>query len=405
MIHSLIFSPDGVSTAYLYNDIALKFKERGYEVIVLTTTPHYNVVRDQIDKQPLSWKFWGFCKQSDFNGIKVLHVPQKKFKNTLLRLISFAYWHIVTFFIALFISKIHVILSPSPPLTLGLINIWLSKLKRCKVVYNVQEIYPDILNLNDGVVKTSLHKLERYIYNNSTAVTTIDNVFYNEIVGRFNDKNKLHIIPNFVDTDFYRPIADEDISLDKNIFFETDSIKMLYAGNIGFAQEWESLISLANRTKNDPIVYFIIGEGVKKEFVEKKKVELELDNIHILPYQPRDLMPMILAYSDIQFIFMNPETDMQGFPSKVYTIMAASKPLLVCSGERTPIVNFLRQENCANLITTTNRDEQVEEMALWLKSISKKELEELGQNGFKLVRERYSKDIVTQQYVDLITDL
>ena len=40
VIHSLVFSPDGVSTAYIYNDIALGFKNAGHEVLVLTTTPH-----------------------------------------------------------------------------------------------------------------------------------------------------------------------------------------------------------------------------------------------------------------------------------------------------------------------------------------------------------------------------
>ena len=71
LIHSLIFSPDGVSTAYLYNDIALKFQASGYEVIVLSTTPHYNLVKEQLIEQPLKWKIWGVCKESDFQGIGV----------------------------------------------------------------------------------------------------------------------------------------------------------------------------------------------------------------------------------------------------------------------------------------------------------------------------------------------
>lgn len=48
LIHSLIFSPDGVSAAYLYNDIALAFKEAGYDEVVLSTTPHFNVVLEQM---------------------------------------------------------------------------------------------------------------------------------------------------------------------------------------------------------------------------------------------------------------------------------------------------------------------------------------------------------------------
>ena len=150
LIHSLIFSPDGVSTAYLYNDIALSFQKKGYDVVVLSTTPHYNVVEEQLAKQVITWRLPGFCKQSVYNGIRVYHVPQKKFKSTFLRLLGFIYWHIVSFFIGLFIKNVDVIISPSPPLTIGVINILLAKLKGAKVIYNVQEIYPDILNKKNG---------------------------------------------------------------------------------------------------------------------------------------------------------------------------------------------------------------------------------------------------------------
>lgn len=405
LIHSLIFSPDGVSTAYLYNDIALRFQACGYEVVVLTTTPHYNVVEEQLAKQPLKWKVWGICKQSDFNGIKVIHIPQKKFKSTILRLFGFAYWHILAFLIGLFIRKISVIVSPSPPLTIGVINLWLAKIKGCKVVYNVQEIYPDILNRKEGLIVSLLSKMERYVYRCSTAVTTIDQVFYNTIVGRFQDKNQLHIIPNFVDTDLYNP-SNGDISLlDKNLFPQTSSLKVLYAGNIGYAQDWKPLISIAEKLQDASIEFFVIGEGAMKAYIQSEIDKLNLKNIHLLPYQPRDLMPSILAYSDLQFIFMTPEMEMQGFPSKVYTIMACAKPLLVCSGKQTPIVNFLEKYDCAKLITEKDYERKVDEMVVWLKSISKSELIEMGKKGVNVINRYYSKNVVTQQYVDLVNSL
>lgn len=402
LIHSLIFSPDGVSTAYLYNDIALKFQECGYEVVVLTTTPHYNVVETQSAKQPLKWKIWGICKQSNFYGIKVIHVPQKKFKSTSLRVLGFLYWHIVSFLIGLFQKNIDVILSPSPPLTIGVINLWLAKLKRCKVVYNVQEIYPDILNRKDGIVVSVLKKMEKYVYNSSTAITTIDKVFYLTIVDRFKDKSKLHIIPNFVDTELYNPQQENIELLDTSLFPKTDSLKLLYAGNVGFAQDWKPLVELALKTKELAIEYFVIGEGVMKSFLEEKKRKFDLAKIHILPYQPRELMPSILAYSDVQFIFMNPKMDMQGFPSKVYTIMACAKPLLVSSGKGTPIVEFLQKYGCAKLVAEGNLQKRVDEMYVWLKNISKKELNMMGEKGLKVIREEYAKDVVTKQYVKLV---
>ena len=405
LIHSLIFSPDGVSTAYLYNDIALRFQENGYDVVVLTTTPHYNVVQSQLAGQPLKWKVWGVFKESCFQGIKVIHVPQRKFKNSFLRILGFVYWHVVSFLIGLFEKNVDVILSPSPPLTIGVINLWLAKIKGCKTIYNVQEIYPDILKRKEGVVLDLLRKMERYVYNSSTAVTTIDRVFYNTIVGRFKDVSKLHIIPNFVDTGLYNPQEGNVKPLDSCLFPTTTSLKLLYAGNIGFAQDWEPLICLAERTKGFPIEYFVIGEGVMKSYLEEKAYKLGLDNMHILPYQLRNLMPSILAYSDIQFIFMNPEMEMQGFPSKVYTIMACGKPLLVCSGKDTPIVNFLQEHNCAKLITEKEMEGKVEEMIDWLSTVSDDELTSLGQNGVEVIGKLYAKNVVTQQYVDLVESL
>ena len=404
LIHTLIFSPDGVSTAYLYNDIALRLQERGYEVVALTTTPHFNIVPEQVEKQLMRWKVWGFCKVSDYHGIKVLHVPQKKFKSTVLRLLGFVYWHIVSFFIGLTIRHVDLILSPSPPLTIGWLNLGLAKIKGCKVVYNVQEIYPDILKLKGGFVLRFLRWMEKKVYNGSDAVTTIDKVFYDTIVPRFTDQRKLHIIPNFVDTELYHQVEWKG-KLDDTLFPKSDSIKLLYAGNIGHAQSWEPLIALAEKTRDLNVEYVVIGEGAKRGYVEDEMRKLGLDKLHLLPYQPRELMPAILSYSDASFIFMAPESDTDGFPSKVYTIMACERPLLVLSGENTPIVNFLKDKGCAKLITEQDFDKKVEEMVAWLSSVTKEDLAQMGRRGLQTIADHYTKEKVTDMYVDLIDTL
>ncbi len=404
LIHTLIFSPDGVSTAYIYNDIALRLQERGYEVVVLTTTPHFNIVPEQVEKQPMRWKVWGFCKVSKFNGMTVLHVPQKKFKSTALRLLGFIYWHIVSFFIGLTIRHVDLILSPSPPLTLGFLNLGLAKLKGCKVVYNVQEIYPDILKLKGGITLKSLSWMERKVYNGSDAVTTIDKVFHNTIAPRFKDQSKLHIIPNFVDTELYQEV-EWKWKLDSKLFPQTDSIKLLYAGNIGHAQSWEPLIELADRTRDLNVEYVVIGEGAKRAYVEEEIQKRGLEKLHLLPYQPRELMPSILSYSDASFIFMAPEMDGDGFPSKVYTIMACERPMLILSGENTPIVNFLKDKGCAKLIKERDFDAKVNEMVSWLRGITKEELKEMGKNGLAEIQAKYTKERVTGMYADLVKEL
>lgn len=404
LIHSLIFPPDGVSTAYLYGDIALALKKHGFEVEVLTTTPHYNEVAEQVARQPLKWKIWGLLKKSDFNGIRVLHVPQKKFKSTYLRLLGFIYWHIVSFFTALTVRNVDVIISPSPPLTIGLLNVWIGKLKRAKVIYNVQEVYPDILGKNEGIVYNVLSAVERNIYDNSDAVITIDKVFSDTIRSRFKYPDKLHVIPNFVDTELYRPIRTQE-HLDKSMFIENDHLKLLYAGNIGMAQEWDTLIELAKLTLADPVDYYVIGEGMMREYVRKCIDEFKLDNIHLLPYQQRELMPEIIAFSDLQFIFMAPEIAAQGFPSKVYTILACAKPLLICSPDNTPIVNFLNGLDCAKIITSADPKSKARDIADWLRGIDKDHLAAMGRSGQRIIEDNYSKEIVTQKYCSVIDNL
>ena len=69
LIYSLVFSPDGVSTAYLYNDLVLGFKDKGYDVSVLTSTPHYNPTKESLEKQPLEKKFFGLLLSQILLGL------------------------------------------------------------------------------------------------------------------------------------------------------------------------------------------------------------------------------------------------------------------------------------------------------------------------------------------------
>lgn len=409
LIHSIVFSPDGVSTAYLYNDIALKFKESGYEVVVLTTTPHYNAVASELKNQPLRKRALGLYYESNFQGIKVKHVYQKKYKSTIRRLLGFIYWHIVSFLLALFEKKVGLILSPSPPLTIGLLNVIIAKLKGTKVIYNVQEIYPDLLieegGLKSNFVISFLKWMEKIVYNHSSAVTTIDRIFYETIVSRFKDRTKLHVIPNFVDTDIYKPLEKETLELNKDLFPDTESLKIMYAGNIGHAQDWEPLIALADELKDDEVEFFVIGEGAMKDKLLQEKAERGLKKLHIIPYQPRELMPSLIAYSDLQFIFMASQTEGHGFPSKVYTIMACAKPLVVCSGENTPIINFLNDKDCALLVTKKDIDIKVNIIANFIRNTSLSKLYRMGKNGYVNITNNYSKEKVTGEYAELVRSL
>ena len=405
LIYSLVFSPDGVSTAYLYNDIALGFQKNNYEVTVLTTTPHYNLIQESLDRQPLKKCFLGLFFTSNFNGIKVYHIPLKKYKSSLIRILSFIYWHLASLIIGLFLKKPDIILTPSPPLTSGLISILLAKVKGSKSVYNVQEIYPDLLinhgRLTNPLIIKFLKILEGWVYNWSNAVTTIDLNFYNTIKTRIRNRDKLNIISNFVDTELYKTSSSVPLpKVFKKIKGKTD---MVYAGNIGIAQEWDLVINLAKSIKKLPITIWIIGEGVKKKYLESQIKKHKLFNIQLLPYQERKYMPVINLFADFHFIAMNKSMEHDGFPSKVYTVMSSGKPMVVVSSDQTPIVSFLEQTKAA--LTVTNHSLTDFKKAV-LKLEADKDLRNtLGANGRKVVEQKFNKQVVIKKYIKLAEDI
>jgi colanic acid biosynthesis glycosyl transferase WcaI len=406
LIHSIVFSPDSVSTAYLYNDIALGFKNAGYEVVVLTTTPHYNFIESTLIKQPLKSKLLGIFYESDFNGIRVIHVPLKKYKSTIIRILSFIYWHFLSLLIGLSIKNVNFILSPSPPLSIGLVSILIAKKNSAKFIYNVQEIYPDLLikngALKSSIIIKSLKWLEKYIYNHASAVITIDQKFYNQIVDRFNEKDKLKIVPNFVDTELYKPISKE-VEFPNPFKKDPYKVRLLYAGNIGFYQDWEPVLFAAKKLIDTNIEFWIIGEGVKKEYLIKEVEKHNLFNIKVLPYQERELMPIINSFADIHFISISKEMEQEGFPSKVYTIMACSKPMIVITGNNTPLYNFLKILNCSILITNNRNEEFVSSINELANNETKKQ--ELAQNGYNTIQQYYTKEKVVAKYLKLFEKL
>lgn len=401
LIYSLVFSPDGVSTAYLYNDLALGFQKKGYEVCVLTTTPHFNLIEDALSKQPLQKCFLGLFYVSDYNGIKVFHIPLKKYKSTLLRMFSFIYWHKMSFNVGLFLKRPDIILTPSPPLSSGLLAILLAKLKGAKTIYNVQEIYPDLL-INLGHLKNTflinlLKKLERFVYNSSAAVTIIDKQFYNIIRPRIKQKSSLHIIPNFVDTDLY--VTESSTKLPAEFLSKPGFTNMLYAGNIGLAQEWDLVLNVAKDIRGESITIWIIGEGVKKEYLKSQIEKHELSNIKLLPYQDRKYMPAINLFADFHFIAMDKSMENEGFPSKVYSIMASGRPMVVVSSKNTPIISLLNETNTSLLVTDHSLSGFKNAV---LKLAGDKDLQiSLGANGRKVIEESYTKEKVINQYTDL----
>ena len=235
----------------------------------------------------------------------------------------------------------------------------------------------------------------------SDFVTTIDNQFYNIIELRIKEKNKLIIIPNFVDTELYS--IKSSVSLPDEFKKNEDYTDILYAGNIGLAQEWDLILSLAKEIREFKINIWIVGEGLRKVYLESEIEKYSLNNIKLLPYYDRKYMPAINLFADIHFIAMDKKVEKYGFPSKVYTIMASGKPMIVVSSKDTPIVSFLKDLDAALLVTDHSLPKFKKELLKLHNSIDLRN--KLGSNGRQEIIKKYSKKVVINQYLKLFNIL
>jgi len=95
--------------------------------------------------------------------------------------------------------------------------------------------------------------------------------------------------------------------------------------------------------------------------------------------------------------------EQEGFPSKVYTIMACAKPMIVVTGVKTPLFNFLSDRGCAELITENRSQGFVNSIR---KLVNDKNLRlNMGNNGYKHIQASYSKEIVILKYVNLLNSI
>jgi glycosyltransferase involved in cell wall biosynthesis len=178
---------------------------------------------------------------------------------------------------------------------------------------------------------------------------------------------------------------------------------MMYAGNIGYYQDWDPVISAAKALCNTSVEFWIIGEGVTKKDLQRQIETNGLVNIKLFDYQPRHLMPTLNNLADAHFIVINDRMQNEGFPSKVYTIMATAKPMIVATGENTPLYEFLKDKNCALLVSShENGGFTNATKTLMLNQVL---ATELGNNGYEVIQKSYTKDAVIAQYAGLLESI
>jgi colanic acid biosynthesis glycosyl transferase WcaI len=408
LILSLVFRPDNVSTAQIMGELALDLKSRGHNVFVITTVPHYNEdARVQVE-QPLR-AYWGkLVQKSDYCGIEVLNawIPRKG-KNKLFRIVAWLGFHVTSTLAGISMRfKPDVILTPSPPLTIG-VSAWLLGLwYNCPFIYNVQEIYPD-LAVNLGVLRSTfiiklLQKLEYFVYSKAKVLTPISESMANRILAKGVPKDKIRVIPNFVDTNDFHPLPKANkFSRQYGLH---DKFVISYAGNMGKPQGLDTLLEAAHLLRHESRIHFLLmGDGSERVSLIEQAKRLQLPNITILPYQHHSLMVEAYATADASFVSQAPGTSSDGIPSKVYRIMACARPVIACTDTDSDLARLVT--NVDGGVVVQSGDARSLSDAIWHAFIQRDAWLEKGLKARSSILQGYSRPIISTLYHELINEV
>ena len=389
-------------------DLACDLRDLGHEVMILTTTPHYNRDREAEARQPLRGSWGPFIRKSTFHGIPVFHtmMPHKG-SNVVFRLISWVGFHCLSTLAGLTaIPRPDIIIAPSPPLTIG-VSAWLiGTLRGARFIYNVQEIYPDIAirlrALRNHTAIRLLCRVEAFVYRKSSVVTVIAPRMRLNLLQKAVPDEKVKVIPNFVDLDDFLPLP-KDNAFSRKYGVHTKFV-VSYAGNFGIPQGLETFLDAARLLKDEPdIMFMMIGEGMQGETLRRRSAALGLENLQFIPHQPFSQVPQIYASSDANLVPQTAEAGFDAVPSKIYRIMACARPVIAVTDPSSDLANLITDAGCGIVVPPGSARDLAE--AILKAHKSGEEWARLGTAGRTHVLGRFARKAVTGRYDRLIREI
>lgn len=357
LILTQYYPPETGAPQNRLSSLAAHLRTLGMEVAVLTAMPNYPAM--QI-KEDYNGKWY---VQEKLEGITIHRswIFARKSNSIALRLLNYFSFVFSAMITGLFrVKKYDVIICESPPLFLGITALTLKLLKRSALVFNVSDLWPESAEklglVHNKLFLKAAYILEAWIYKRAVLVSGQTQGIVGSINARY-PKVKTHWLPNGVDVEKF---DEHNIIYDwraVNGYHKEDFI-VLYAGILGHAQALEVIHKAAALLKDQPSLQFVlVGDGPQKEFLQHLKETLQLNNLIILPNQPRQEIPNIIQAADAAIVPLKNIPLFKGaIPSKIFENLAFGKPVLLgVDGEAKTL--FIDEGKCGLFFTPENEQE------------------------------------------------
>lgn len=395
--------PEQRASNHLSDDRNNAFADAGFYMEVYTPTPCRGVT-SEVRKE--------YCKRNHrkenmYRGYMTLYrFPLfAEGKNPLMRVFRYLCCWCVQFWKGLHAKNIDLIYLASTPPIQGALGAILKRIKKIPFVYNLQDIFPDSLVGTGLVRKNGLiwkigRLIEDFTYKHADKIIVISEDFKRNIIAKGVPKEKIVVVYNWVDQNAVKNIDREDNKLFDKYHLDRNKFFITYSGNIGLTQNMDLLLDVAKGLEdNEEIQFVLIGEGVYKGRVKEIIARNNVKNVTLLPFQPYEDISHVFSLGDVGIIISKPGVGENSVPSKTWSIMSASRPVLANFDEN-EIKTILSENECG--VFTKAGDKQAFTDAILELYRNREMCRKYGENGRKFVMENLTREIGTQKYVDVI---
>ena len=354
---------------------------RGHQITVLTGIPNYP-----------GGKFfpgYGFTRQKvqNYKGIKVVRVPLiPRGKGGRIQLalnyLSFALNTSLLSPIKCCDAYDVIFVYEPSPITVGLPAIIMKKLKSAPIMFWVQDLWPESLSATGAVRSISIMKavemLVRFIYSHCDRILVQSKSFIDAIVQTGVDRSKIEYFPNSAEAIF--DAAAEPSEAMGHVEFP-EGFRVMFAGNIGAAQDFETILSAAELLKEHrDIHWMIVGDGRMLPWVREQVQIRELEKtVHLLGRHPLASMPAFYARADVMLVTLKKEPIFAlTIPGKVQSYLACARPIIAAlDGEGARVV----EEAGAGLTCPAENPESLAKTILQFYNMPGKDREKMALRG------------------------
>jgi len=386
------YKPEITADTHLDDDLIRHLIKSGYQIIVLCPKPTRGITKEQL-KQYKGRKI----EQSNDNMLTVRRfwAPREK-TNVIFRAIRYLYCNLRQYQIACRLRDIDLIYCISTPPTQGLLSALVKKKiskktgRDIKNIYYLEDVFPDTL-VAAGIAKENSflwkigRRIESYTYYEASKIVTISKGCVMNIVNKGADKNKIAVINNWIDLSNTQYVNRDNNSLFDEFGLDKKKFYIVYAGNLGKAQNIDLLIDAAKAFELEKKINFVLfGSGGEESRIKERIVNERIENIKVLPLQPPTRVSEVYSLGDADIVICKKGFGKSALPSKTWSIMATARPVIASFDKDGDLCRLLKEYNCG---LCAEADDLKELISAITKIYSMEEADRLsmGENGREYV--------------------